>query len=49
MSLFSSIKNKFNGGIKMDIIIQPETLNGLKAELKSHNKDTVRFEIVSFG
>jgi Fe-S cluster assembly iron-binding protein IscA len=49
MGLFSSIKDKFKGGTRMNVIIQPEVLNGLKNELKSMNKDVVRFDIVSFG
>lgn len=49
MRLFSSIKNKFTGGKKMNVIITPAILNDVKNQLNALNKDVARFEIGDFG
>jgi hypothetical protein len=49
MRLFSSIKNKFTGGKKMNVIITPDILNDVKNQLNALNKDVVRFEVGDFG
>lgn len=49
MGLISSIKDKFKGDNGMNVTIHPEVLSDLKKELKSLNKDVVRFEVVDFG
>lgn len=49
MGLLSSIKSKFKGDTKINVIIHPEVLNELKKKMDYLNKDVVRFKVAGFG